>query len=50
LIGATLALIVYNFLTGADQTTEEIVVAEVVEEPVKARKSAKPAVRKTTKK
>jgi MIP family channel proteins len=50
LIGATLALIVYNFLMGADQTTEEIVVAEVVEEPVKARKSAKPAVRKTTKK
>jgi MIP family channel proteins len=48
LIGATLALIVYNLFTGTRQTVEEeIVVAEVVEEPVKARK---PAVRKTTKK
>lgn len=48
LIGATLALIVYNFLTSTDETSEEeIVVAEVVEEPVKAKK---PAVRKTTKK
>jgi MIP family channel proteins len=53
LIGATLALIVYNFLTGANETAEEvIVVAEVVEEPARARKPAKPAAaaRKVTKK
>jgi MIP family channel proteins len=50
LIGATLAVIVYNFFMGTDETDEtlevieEVVVAEVVEV------SAKPATRKTTKK
>jgi MIP family channel proteins len=48
LIGALLAVVVYNFFTDAEETVEEeIVVAEVVEEPVKAKKTT---VRKTTKK
>ena len=48
LIGSLLAVIVYNVLTGTDETVvEEVVVAEIVEEPVKARK---PIARKTTRK
>lgn len=46
LIGALLAVMVYNFFTASDEIVEEIIVAEVVEVPVKARK---PVVRKTTK-
>lgn len=47
LIGALLAVVVYNFFTADDETVEEIVIAEVVEEPAKSRK---PIARKTTKK
>jgi glycerol uptake facilitator-like aquaporin len=53
LIGATLAVIVYNFFMSTDESVEvveEVVVAEVVEVPVKPARAAKPAVRKTTKK
>ncbi len=57
LIGATLAVIVYNFFMGTDEQeiveVEEVVVAEVVEvssRPARAARSANPAVRKTTKK
>jgi MIP family channel proteins len=55
LIGATLAVIVYNFFMGTDEReiVEEVVVAEVVEvssKPARAVKPVKPAVRKTTKK
>jgi MIP family channel proteins len=55
LIGATLAVIVYNFFMGTDENSEvveEVVVAEVVEvvKPVRAATPVKPAVRKTTKK
>jgi MIP family channel proteins len=53
LIGATLAVIVYNFFMSTDESVEvieEVVVAEVVEVPVKPARTAKPAVRQTTKK
>lgn len=53
LIGATLAVIVYNFFMGTNEAVEvleEVVVAEVVEVPARSARAAKPAVRKTTKK
>jgi MIP family channel proteins len=50
LIGATLAVLIYSFFMGMDETVEEVVVAEVVEVPAKPARAAKPAVRKTTKK
>jgi MIP family channel proteins len=52
LIGATLAVIIYNFFMGTDEQeiVEEVVVAEVVEVSSKPVRAARPAVRKTTKK
>ncbi len=53
LIGATLAVLIYNFFIGTDEkaeVVEEVVIAEVLEVPAKPAKSARPVVRKTTKK
>jgi MIP family channel proteins len=52
LIGATLAVIVYNFFNSTPEVVEEVVEAEVVLEaaPVKAKRTAAPKTTKNTKK
>ncbi|MFN8383608.1 MAG: aquaporin [Anaerolineales bacterium] len=49
LIGATLAVLAYNFLNGIDDEVEEIEEVEPVVEEEPVKKTKKPAVRKTVK-